>query len=87
VSLLGVRSRASILVMANAALDISRLTAEERLELLDELWASLGRDPHALPLDEGQKSELEERLRDLQVEGPTGFTWDEVVAQARSQRR
>lgn len=74
-------------VLANAALDISRLTAEERLELLDALWASLGRDPTALPLDEAQKSELEHRLHDLRVEGPTGFIWDEVVAQARKQGR
>lgn len=73
--------------MANAALDIARLTVEERLDLLDTLWASLGRDPKALPLDETQKRELEQRMQDLEAEGPTGFTWDEVVAQARAQRR
>jgi len=73
--------------MANAALDISRLTAEERLELLDTLWASFGRDPKALPLDEAQKSEIEQRLHDLDVEGPTGLEWDEVVAMARTQGR
>ncbi|MBK8253217.1 MAG: addiction module protein [Polyangiaceae bacterium] len=64
-----------------------QVIAEERLELLDTLWASLGRDPTAFPLDEAQKSELEQRLRDLRVEGPTGFSWDEVVAQARKQGR
>jgi putative addiction module component (TIGR02574 family) len=73
--------------MANAALDISRLTVEERLDLLDSLWASLGRDPKALPLDEAQKSELEQRLHELDAEGPTGLSWDEVVAQARAQAR
>lgn len=73
--------------MASAALDISRLTAEERLDLLDSLWASLGRDAKALPLDEDQQAELERRLHDLEVEGPTGLTWDEVVARARAHAR
>lgn len=73
--------------MASAPLDISQLTTEERLELLDTLWASLGRDPAALPLDDEQTAELERRLHDLRVEGPTGFSWDEVVAQARAQAR
>ena len=73
--------------MANAALDISRLTTDERLDLLDALWASLGRDPQALPLEEAQKTELERRSRDLEAEGPIGLTWDEVVAQASSRIR
>jgi putative addiction module component (TIGR02574 family) len=73
--------------MPSAAIDISRLTTEERLELLDTLWMSLGRDPAALPLEEAQKSELERRLHDLAVEGPTGLSWEEVVAQARAQNR
>ena len=73
--------------MASAALDISQLTAEERLELLDSLWASLGRDAKALPLDEAQQGELERRLHDLEIEGPTGLTWEEVVARARAHGR
>lgn len=73
--------------MASAPLDISRLTTEERLDLLDTLWASLGRDPTVLPLDDAQKAELERRLQDLKAEGPTGVSWDEVVIQARTQGR
>ncbi|WP_437976865.1 addiction module protein [Sorangium sp. So ce295] len=73
--------------MGRAALDITRLSRDEQLDLLDELWASLGRDPDALPLSDAQRVELDRRLDELEAEGPVGLTWDEVVAQARPQRR
>jgi putative addiction module component (TIGR02574 family) len=67
-----------------AALDVAELSRDEKLELLDRLWASLGQDPEALPLTSAQKDELDRRLDELEVEGPTGVSWDEVVAQARA---
>jgi putative addiction module component (TIGR02574 family) len=69
--------------MGKAALDITRLTLDEQLDLLDDLWASLGRDPDALPLSDAQRAELDRRLDELETEGAVGLTWDEVVAQAR----
>ncbi len=72
--------------MGNPALDLRRLSRDEQYELLDQLWEALGRDPNALPLDETQRAELDLRLDDLEAEGPVGFTWDEVVAQARARR-
>ncbi|WP_437637285.1 addiction module protein [Sorangium sp. So ce854] len=73
--------------MGKAALDITRLSRDEQLDLLDELWASLGRDPDALPLGDVQRVELDRRLDELEAEGPVGLTWDEVVAQARARSR
>ena len=70
--------------MGNPALDLSRFSRDERFELLDDLWETLGRDPKALPLSAGQKAELDRRLDELEAEGPVGLTWDEVVAQARA---
>ena len=70
--------------MGNPALDISQLSREEQFELLDQLWDTLGRDPRALPLSDAQKAELDQRLDELEAEGPIGLTWDEVVAQARA---
>ncbi len=70
--------------MSSSALDIHRLSREEQLDLLDELWKVLGRDPQALPLSEAQRAELDRRLDDLERDGPVGLTWDEVVAQARA---
>jgi putative addiction module component (TIGR02574 family) len=73
----------TILDMGKAALDVTRLSRDEQLDLLDDLWASLGRDPEALPLSDAQRVELDRRLDELETEGPVGLTWDEVVARAR----
>jgi putative addiction module component (TIGR02574 family) len=71
--------------MGKAGLDVTKLSRDERLDLLDELWASLGRDGEALPLDEAQRLELDRRLDELEQEDePTGLTWDQVVAVVRA---
>ncbi|MEP7119883.1 MAG: addiction module protein [Byssovorax sp.] len=72
--------------MGNPALDLGRLSRDEQLDPLDRLWETLGRNPRAFPLSESQKAELDQRLDDLETEGPVGLTWDEVVAQARAHR-
>lgn len=73
--------------MGNPALDITQLSRDQQLDLLDRLWENLGRDPDALPLSEAQRAELDRRLDELDAEGPTGLTWDEVVAQSRTRPR
>jgi putative addiction module component (TIGR02574 family) len=73
--------------MGKPAVDITLLTREEQLDLLDQLWESLGRDPEALPLTDSQKEDLDRRLDELEREGPTGLTWAEVVAQVRDGSR
>jgi putative addiction module component (TIGR02574 family) len=70
-----------------SALDITELSRDEKLELLDRLWESLGQDPEALPMTGSQREELDRRLDELENEGPTGLSWDEVVAQARARTR
>jgi putative addiction module component (TIGR02574 family) len=70
-----------------ATLEIAQLSLEEKLELLDRLWESLGRDPETLPLTMSQREELDRRLDELEDEGPTGLSWDEVVAQRFSSSR
>lgn len=70
-----------------SALNIAALSRDEKLELLDRLWESLSQDPEALPLTSSQREELDRRLDELDAEGPTGLSWDEVVAQARARPR
>lgn len=78
------RAHAIIVAMGTPAVDIERLSREEQLELLDQLWESLGRDPGALPLSEDQLRDLDQRLDELDREGPTGVSWDEAVRQIRA---
>lgn len=40
--------------------------------------------PEALPLTSPQREEFDRRLGELEAEGPTGLSWDEVVDQARA---
>ena len=69
--------------MARPALEISKLTPAERLQLVEELWESLCETPEGVPLTEAQRAELDRRLEDLDHEGPTGIPWDEVVRRIR----
>lgn len=73
--------------MGKLAVDVSAMSDEERLDLLDRLWESIGRDPRALPLSATQREELDRRMDDLEAEGPVGISWDEVVAQIRARAR
>lgn len=70
-----------------SALNLTELSRDEKLELIDRLWESLGQDPEALPLTISQREELDRRLDELETEGPIGLSWDEVVAQARARSR
>jgi putative addiction module component (TIGR02574 family) len=65
--------------MAKPALDLTTLTPEEKLELIDDLWRSL--EPGDLSLTPEQKAELDRRLDRLEREGPQGVPWEVVRAE------
>lgn len=73
--------------MVKAALDIGTLSRDEQLQLLDQLWQSLGRDPGILPLTQAHRRELDRRLDELDQEGPVGIGWDDLVEQIRARAR
>ena len=62
--------------MAKPALDLSKLTAEEKFELIDDLWESLAGDDVALTPE--IDAELDRRLDRLERDGPTGVPWEDV---------
>jgi putative addiction module component (TIGR02574 family) len=70
--------------MSKRAVDITALTPEERLSLLEQLWDSLAERPEAVPLTQAQRSELDKRLDDLEREGPIGIPWEEVLSRILS---
>ena len=77
--------------MVMAAIDISTLTVEQRLQLLDEIWESLSAEPGAFPLTEAQREELDRRLKEFDDEGPpgaprAGAPLDEVLDRIRTRR-
>lgn len=70
--------------MAKPALDLSNLTPDEKLELIDDLWQSLR--PEDLVLSAEQRAELDRRLDRLERDGPTGIPWDVVLSEMSPDR-
>jgi len=77
--------------MSEPTLDIERMSPEERLELLEQLWDSLRKDPSHVTLSEAQDEELDRRLDDLEADIQSGvplrIPWDEVLRRIRNRSR
>jgi len=63
-------------------LGIERLSVEERLELMHEIWESLASEPNRPHLTEPQREELERRLAEHEADPGDVVPWEEVKAQA-----
>ena len=73
--------------MTKPALDLGKLTRDERLELLEELWDSLSSESEPLPLTEEQEAELDRRLDALDREGAVGVSAEELRERKRIRSR
>ena len=57
------------------AIDVQRLSRDERLDSIEQLWESLSEDErNSLPLTADQERELDRRLDGLEKEGPVGLS-------------
>lgn len=61
--------------------EITALSVDDRLELVEAIWDSIAAEPEELELTEAQKRELERRLA-AHDESPESIPWDEVRAAA-----
>jgi putative addiction module component (TIGR02574 family) len=68
-------------------IDISSLSRDQRLRLLEQLWDSLAVTPDAVPLTNGQRLELDRRLDAFASDGQTGIVGKEFLEQLRKSRR
>lgn len=66
--------------MALPQLDIDRLSAEERIQLAEELWDSLLDRPELIPLTASQEEELDRRLEAYRQDREPGEPWREALA-------
>lgn len=60
------------------SLGIDRLSVDERLQLIEELWDSIAANGAAIPLTSTQRAELDRRLADHAAHPDAGVRWDEV---------
>lgn len=64
--------------------EISELSAEERLRLIESLWESL--PPQEVPVPEWHKEILEERLEDDRRNPDDSVSWEELRDELFSKR-
>ncbi len=64
--------------------EIARLSPEERLSLIGELWDSL--QDEQVPLPEAQRAELARRLSTLDQQRDTFTTWEELRTELAKRR-
>jgi len=65
-------------------LGIDRLDVDDRLALVEEIWASICADAKTFPLTEAQRAELDRRVADDDSFPNDVVPWSEVKASARA---
>lgn len=64
--------------MSTPVLDeILKLSVEDRIRLVEEIWETVSMDPQAVPVTQAQKEELDRRLDDLARNPEAGRSWEE----------
>lgn len=62
------------------SLGIDRLSMEERLTLVEDLWDSIAEESAATTLTDAQRAELERRLADHKANPDDVVPWENVKA-------
>jgi putative addiction module component (TIGR02574 family) len=73
-------------VIARLEIDINKLTPEEQLDLIEQLWDSLSADPSKIPLTDAQAKELDRRMAEMDQDDTFGIPWETVLAQIRDRK-
>ena len=61
-------------------LGIDRLNVDDRLALVEEIWASICADAKVFPLSDAQRAELDRRVADDNAFPDDVVPWDQVKA-------
>jgi len=72
--------------MSSRPLDISGLSPEEQLRLIEQLWDNLSKNPDDIPITQAQREELDRRIAEADADGGSGIPWDEVQRRVRDRR-
>jgi putative addiction module component (TIGR02574 family) len=85
----GLASRASkwnTMDMGRPNIDISDLTMDERLALIEELWDSVAASPGELTFTDEQRTELDRRLDEMDRDDTLGVPWDAAINEIRDRK-
>ncbi len=66
--------------------EVLQLSVEERIGIIEQIWASLPEGAYDPPLTDEMKAELDRRSADIEEHPEDGYTWEEVRARLRQDR-
>lgn len=69
------------------ALGIDRLSIEDRLALVKEIWDSISAEVEKLPLTEAERQEIDRRLEAHRANPQAAIPWEQVEAEALARLR
>lgn len=58
--------------------ELSQLNKNEKLLLVEALWDSIASDPDEVEVPDHHKSIITERLKTLEQDKETGYSWEKV---------
>lgn len=58
--------------------ELEKLSASERLQLVQDLWDSIAAEPDSVPVTDAQKEELDRRLDAHQTEEDESISWSKL---------
>ena len=67
-------------------LDIRKLSIEERIQLVGEIWDSIADEEGLFELTEAQREEIERRMQTFDTATERGITWEEIVQRVKAGR-
>ena len=70
-----------------AALGIDRLSVAERIDLVEEIWASIAAEVEQAPLTEAEQQEVDRRLANYHANPQAAIPWEQVEAEALARLR
>lgn len=76
---------ARICRVTNSKIDAKNLSADERLDLLEQIWDSL--EVEDVPLTDAQRAELDRRIEAMDRDGKRGIPWAEVMDRIRGRSK
>jgi putative addiction module component (TIGR02574 family) len=67
-----------------ATLGIDRMSVEEQIALIGEIWDTIAKTSEKIPLTEEQKKELDRRIAAYKADPSKVTPWEVVKAEARA---
>jgi putative addiction module component (TIGR02574 family) len=67
------------------SLGLENAPLEVRLQLMEELWESIAREPEAITLTDAQKAELDRRIEEHEKNPGRAEEWTKVFARLQSE--